>query len=341
MPGNNPEPIIHILHGDDDYAMGRYVQNLTASLIDPGQSDMNITHLDGKQATLDDISTAAATLSFFDSSRRLVLLSNPLSKYGRDKKARESFLKLLISLPPSTCLVLLVNDIKDHGDWKIIPQKKSHWILDWVQTTKGLAVYRRFESPPQKDMPAFIIQQVKDLKGAISPRAASALAAHTGNNTRLAWQEVNKLLTYADFKRPIEVEDVEKLCVGAAAVSIFDLTDALGEGRREKAMRLLHTLLEQEEAFMIFSMVAAHFRTLLLAREILDEGSSANVVAKELGKPDFVADRLCKQAMRFKFSELEALFLRLCESDLAIKTGGLTVELALELFVAGLEKAVP
>jgi DNA polymerase III subunit delta len=338
MPVKEPLPIVYILHGDDDFKIECIVQELCAATGSGDQASLNITHLDGKQASLDDINTATATLSFFDTGRRLVILSNPLAKLGKDKKAQERFCNLMDSLPPSTCLVLLIDDVKDFGDWKALHEKKNHWLREWCKKAKERARLETWTLPRINDMPGLIVRQAKELKGEISPEAAKLLAVHTGNDTRMVFQEVNKLLTYVDFKREVEVKDVELLSVEGGPVNIFDMVDALGLGNRKTALHHLHSLIEQEEAGNLFGMVVRQFRMLLLTREILDDQGDSIRVQKELNMPGFLANKLIAQARRFNIHELETIYRRLCAMDVSIKTGEVPLEVALDDFVAGLEK---
>ena len=60
-----------------------------------------------------------------------------------------------------------------------------------------------------------------------------------GEDTRIAAQELTKLLTYVDFERPIRLLDVEKVSLVSAQASVFELVDALVS---EPALRAYHLL---------------------------------------------------------------------------------------------------
>jgi len=61
-----------------------------------------------------------------------------------------------------------------------------------------------------------------------------------GEDTRIAAQEITKLLTYVNFERPIRLLDVEKVSLVSAQGSVFELVDALGMGDGKKAQHVLH-----------------------------------------------------------------------------------------------------
>ncbi|MEJ5203619.1 MAG: hypothetical protein WHV66_15465, partial [Anaerolineales bacterium] len=93
------------------------------------------------------------------------------------------------------------------------------------------------------------------------------------------------------------------------------------------------SLLEDEDGFRVFGMIARQFRLLLLAREILDEGGNQEMIQQELGLHPYTAQKLTLQAKRFTIAQLEAIYRRLLALDEAIKTGQMPIELALEMFV--------
>jgi len=102
----------------------------------------------------------------------------------------------------------------------------------------------------------------------------------------------------------------------------------------EKAVELLHGLLEQQDAFGLFPMVVRQFRMLLQAREVLDEGKGVEHIQRELGVAGFVAKKLNYQAGRFRFDELKGLYRSLLDIDVASKTGEMSADLALDVFIA-------
>jgi DNA polymerase-3 subunit delta len=97
---------------------------------------------------------------------------------------------------------------------------------------------------------------------------------------------------------------------------------------------LLQRLLEQDDPASIFAMVVRQFRLVLQARDLLDRrGPTANF-AQELRLHPFVADKAAAQARKFTLPALEAIYRKLLAIDLAIKTGEIPADLAIDTFVA-------
>jgi len=337
----SPEkPVVYILHGDDPHAIYRCIQTMVGHVSnDPSLADLNITRLDGRQATQEDLYTSANAMPFL-ADRRMVILTDPFIRIQSDA-ARKHFLAFLDGLPASTALVLVVQDqFERYGgkkDWRSLPDKATHWMRKWLREAGNRAYYQLCKLPSIYEMPEWIRKEARRMGGQFSLEAAAALVAHVGNDTQLAVLEVEKLLTYVDNKRLVEADDVEELTAQVREADIFEMVDALALGNARQALVLLHRLLETQEPLNIFGMIVRQFRLLIQTRELLDEGQGAHIVA-ELRQPEFVAKKLVQQARRFDMAQLEEIYQRLLNIDEAMKTGQMPLDLALDTFVAALAR---
>ncbi|HET9906686.1 MAG TPA: DNA polymerase III subunit delta, partial [Anaerolineales bacterium] len=168
--------------------------------------------------------------------------------------------------------------------------------------------------------------------------AAEMLKDMVGVDTRQAGMEIAKLLAYANWARPVNSQDVEAVCIVTSQQSVFDFVDALSNGNGKAAQHLLHRLLENEDPFLLWGMVVRQFRLLIQAREILDAGGNQNDTARVLGVHPFVAEKTTQQAMRFSIESLESIYRELLRIDEGVKTGHLTLELAMDTLVVELTK---
>lgn len=327
------KPVVYIFHGDDTFAIKQSVEALLKQMGDPTIADLNTTRLDGRQANDDEMRSAANAMPFL-AERRLVIVTNPFARLTTDA-TRKRFLTFLDALPPSTALILIVEDVLERGKWKSLPQVESNWMRKWLNHSTGRGLYRLCQLPTMNDMADWVRKEARRLGGQFSTEASTALVAHIGNDTRLASLEINKLLTYVDFKRAVQVEDVEEMTAQSGQTDIFGMVDALANGNTRQATTLLHRLLEEQDALSLFGMIVRQFRLLIQTREILDEGRGAQV-ASELRQAGFIADKLSSQARRFRMPQLEAIYHRLLLLDESIKTSQAPADLAFDIFIAEL-----
>lgn len=313
-------PRILLLHGADEFAVREQLQKLQAGL-DPSTADMNLSRLDGRGLSFEALNTAVNAVPFL-SPLRLVVLTHPSAV------AREKLTGLLEAVPPTTVLALVEDETL----------RADSWLLKWAaKAGEGVRV-QLCALPRLREMPGWIVAEAKKQKGQIDPAAAARLAEMVGEDTRIAAQEIAKLLTYVDFQRPVGAADVEAVSIVSAQGSVFELVDALGTGDGRKAQRVLHRLLQDEDPFSLWGMVVRQFRLLLQAREVLDGGGSAAGVQKELGLHEFVAGKIVTQARRFTLPALEKVYRRLLEIDEGVKTSQAPLELALDTLVVELTR---
>ncbi len=328
-------PVVYLFHGEDEFSIAQAVQGLEARLGDPASAVMNTARLDGRAISLDVLRNAASAIPFIG-ERRLVIVDSPLAKIDPVPASHEKFLALLDGLPDSTALILvehkpLVVEKKKGGKVAVI----KHWLLLWAESGGERVYVRAYPAPDSNKMAEFIQAQAKAAGGGFTRGAAIQLAGLVGADTRLAYQEVQKLLAHANYQRPVEVEDVQALTAAAGQADIFAMVDALGNQDGKQAMRLLQRLMEEQDYQSLFGMIVRQFRLLLQTREVIDGGGRESDVARLLGVHPFVASKMTSQARHFTLPVLETVYQRLLDIDEAIKTGQIEGEVALDIFVAG------
>lgn len=325
------KPSLYLFYGDDGFGMAKIVQTLIDKLGEPQIAELNLTRLD-QNTRLEQIRSATYTLPFL-SERRLVVIS-PANHLVKSTKNNDNLLELLEKIPESTGLVMVVETEIEKNDWKDF--KKDHWLRNWVNKQPPEKVFQReFSLPKQHEMQKWIIEETRRQNGKIAPNAALELANLVGQNPQLATQEITKLLTFLDFTREIELDDVIQLVADAAPINIFDMVDALAEGKKQKALELMHAIL-QEKADEVFGMVVRQFRLLIMTRALLDRGIRGDKIATELHVHPFVAKKLEKQAQLFSMSQLEMIYPQLLKIDENLKSSQMDISLAMDLFISEL-----
>ena len=317
-----PPPVVYLLHGEDEFAINQFISGLEDRLGDPGIATLNTSRLDGRNLSMDDLTTAVSAMPIL-APRRLVVISRPLAALG-SQPGREKFSQILNRTPPSTALVL--------AEYKTLPG--NHWLLAWARDAGSRAFIRLFSLRKGAEMSKWIQDQARAAGGSFTPQAAALLASLIGEDTRLAHQETHKLVAYVNYGRPVEPEDVEELTVSAIQGDIFVLVDALGNQDGRRAMGMLQRVLEVQDTLSVFGMVVRQFRLLLLAREVLDAGGNERDVARLVKIHPYVAGKITAQGRHFSIQTLEAVYHRLLDIDEAVKTGRMDGGLALDTLVA-------
>jgi len=69
---------------------------------------------------------------------------------------------------------------------------------------------------------------------------------------------------------------------------------------------------------------------------VIDEGGALPAVTEALGLHPYVAEKAFKQARAFSMQTLEAIYRRLLAMDESAKTGGMPLDLALDMLIVEL-----
>jgi DNA polymerase-3 subunit delta len=338
--------VFYVLHGEDEFGRAKMLAGFRAELAkdDPSMADLNTTILDGARLTMGELRHACDTIPFL-SKRRMVVVRGLLGRLapggrGKGEKAaqgeepawRRAFLDELVAylplLPASTRLIFVEEKALS----------ASHPVLKLIKATgeEGGAFARLFEPPKERDLPGWIRRHARDSDGEIDREAANLLAVLIGRDLRLLDLETDKLLLYADG-RPVNVEDVRALVSRAREESIFDLVDCVGRRETDRALQLLHRMLDDQEApLYLLTMLARQIRILIQVSELRGQGLKQQEIVSQLSLHPFVAGKMLAQASNFTMDQLLEAHRRLVETDWSIKTGKVDEELALDMLVVNL-----
>jgi DNA polymerase-3 subunit delta len=262
----------------------------------------------------------------------LVILTHPFARL-KTRQDQEEFLAYLNAEKLTTKLVLV--------EYEFLTSERErrnnnlHWLEKWaISPQQANRVYlRHFSQPTGGMLVRWIQDHVKSQGGQITPQAAMALAGQVGDDTRLAANEVAKLLTYANYARPVDVDDIEHLTPQSARVGDFDLVNAIRDREGRKAQALLQRSLQDDDPLRLLQSIVYQIRVLIIAHEIMDDRLTVNDFPRELRISPYPAKLAMESVPRFSMKFLDSIYHRLLEIDESIKTGQLEPELALELLV--------
>ena len=326
---------LHLLRGDDQYSIKLQITRIQEGLGVDFDPAMNLTHLDGRAASVEEMRTAVSTLPFFGSSR-LVMIN--FGNVKLDKGRQDSLSPLLASVPPTTHLVLIVEDHqkwrRDQGSWVQVWEtfNASHWLVKWFSSNPAAEIIDT-GLPDTRQMPSWIIQETKRQGGKVDNAAANELSLHTGNDTSIASQEIAKLLMYVDFKRTVTQEDVLELVSEAGSADVFEMLDRMMAGREKEAQVMMRRLLDDSQPEIILGAVVHRFRQLLLVSEVLDNDELPAEAAHKLGILPRKMDEFVAAARRYGPQKLEQIYHHLLEIDLQSKTSQVDLASSLELLI--------
>jgi DNA polymerase-3 subunit delta len=347
---------ILILHGDDEYGIDRELRKIITSFNSTEMGELNVSRLDAAVDRPEEIQTAVHSIPFF-TPQRLVVLDNPLPaarakkgeaedegvesdtvERGSAAEKKKRLITLLDTLPETTRLVMVIGDESKYDwstkntVWSVL--KETHYLVKWVREHAQIAGMKSFALPRPAEMVAWVRQEGSARGLRFSEEAATELVAYTGNDTRQASQEVEKLDLYLGKRREVQLEDISAICTFSSSAKIWQMLEALGARDTRKALDLHHQLLESNDPAFLFIMLIGHFRQLLWTREAQAAGPvDQQSLSVTLKVQQFQAKNLIKQAAAFSRSELRHAYRLLMSIEEDSKSGEVNMVERLDAFI--------
>ena len=291
--------------------------------------------------------------------KKLIVLSNIFANQDFKEKFFKNY-KNFFKLKPNAKIELDAEDIiLFYEENKILEKDK---FLNFLKTKTKTQNFEPLEGEKLKN---WVRQELSKFKTEINPEALNKLINFVGNDL---WQMSNEIKKLASFKkdkkgkedksssspaqaiaqskrkdlsfrpfaatREINVEDVELLIKPKIETAIFKTIDAIAQKNKKQALLLIHKHLEKgDNPLYLLSMINFQFRNLLIIKDLIERHSPYYSISKMTGLHPFIVKKSHQQADKFTLQELKKIYRRIFEVDLAIKTGKIGSETALDLLI--------
>jgi DNA polymerase III subunit delta len=354
--------MFYLLHGDDEFTCREQLKKLRQQ----GDFAYNQDIFNGGEVNLATITATCNTMPFLTDQRLVVVDGLPKKrrgepaesaasntpdappqagtetttpdakgKGGKAKKAKKSArsgtqsragfekgLAAYVAQLPDTCVLIVLVDEELDANNALLKAAAQFGTVVQCMLPKGAAIK------------SWITRRAKGRGVTITPEAAALLADFIGNQLRLLANELDKLATYVGDGETITAEDVRMLSAQVQEARIFDLTDAMAQRNPKRALDILHDLLaDGEPPLKLISTITTQVRSLLLVKELSQQGKRSSEIASTIGIAPFVADKALRQVGKFTPMQLENAYRRLLATDAALKRSRMTPEMALDLLV--------
>jgi DNA polymerase-3 subunit delta len=326
---------VYLLLGAESFLREEALESLRTYAFARTVRDFNYDSYDVREGQLEHALATARTLPMMG-ALRLVLLrgldgllgqeaGRPKGEGGkkRSQVAQELLEAYLDGVEPRTMLVLSAE--------KADRRRKSFKQLDAV----GAVVELKDLKPRQ--VPDWITARAKSMGLRLEGATPHLLADVLGTDLGTIVRSLEKLQLYVGERGVVQPADVETCVARTKVHAVFELMDAVGRRQTDRALTLLHRMIENREApLMILAMVTRQIRRIWVAASLLHAGVPKRDLADRLGLLPFLVDDLCRQADLFDRPDLVRAMDLLFETDRALKTSGGDPERVMELLVLGL-----
>lgn len=295
--------MIHILTGEN-FQVQRAYQKLLSQLLSGGLKEFNLDRLVGKEATAARIQEKCCTLPMM-APRRVVVIED----------AQEMRREELEKLEPQ------LGAIAKNAELIFLAEKLDRRLKVW-QKVAEIGRWLEFRPLSGREAPRWILEECRLRQKKIRSEAVDWLAERFGSEAGLIASALEKVALLMGAREEITIEDLEQTVSSFSWRSLFELTDAIGAKRPEKALSLFRQMmLSGESPVGILALIARHFRILFKVKETGE------------GAPPYFLKNYQQQANGFSEPSLRGGIGRIFRTDWELKSSRLAPDLLMERLI--------
>lgn len=347
---------VYLFSGEERFLVDYYVGEIKKAVLGDDREGLNLIRFEGK-TEVGRIVDACDTFPIF-ASKKLVIVKNTnllgvKKKSARERddeednssseeddgdesveteqesadsgnKAQDALKQYIPSMPESTCLILLEDNIdKRLGAYKAIQKT-------------GLHVHFGHQNPDE--LTNWVIRGFRQSGKSIAPDAAQYLVSISDPDMYALKNEIAKIVMYTGEKETVDRNDVRAVATVTIKSVIFDLMDAVAGRNPAKALVFLDDMLSLKEPEQkILAMISKQTGEILKLKLLMDRHFSLERINRYFpGKHPYAFRKLAEQAERADRVYLEHFLKKCADADTAYKSGRLSPRLSLELLVKNL-----
>jgi len=303
---------IHLLWGDDEAARSRAVEALVQEKTDPCWQSINLSRLDGHDASQALQALAEARTPPLGGGDRVVVLQrSPFCNQCPADLLEQ--LETALPLIPACCHLVLVHPAKPDG--RLRSTKRLQQLVKTGEAQEqNFCLPAIWDSSGQLDL---VQRTAAELGLTVERAAAEALCDAVGSDSARLNSELEKLSLYVGHHQPITQTAVAAL-VGSQATNALQVGDALLAGAIAKALGLVDALLANNEpALRIVATLTGQVRGWLWVSLLDQQGEQdVNTIAKAAGIANPKRIYVLRKQMR---GRRPAQFLKLLNQLLAVE----------------------
>ena len=336
--------MIIVVYGLDSFRASQKIREMKEKFIkDVDELDTSFDEVDGKAMVAADLSRLFATDSLF-AKKRLVLVKNIFAN------KQEAFVVVLVDYLEK---LQTDNIIIFHEEKLVMDKNKKAALALEKDKTKALSKTQQklwqilaggyvMYCPLLNDaeLVKWMTQKLAPEGLTINRAAERFLLGTIGSDLWALDNELNKLIAYklrVAESTEITEADIKLLVNYELSQPIFDLTDAIGNRDKARALNILNQQLEQGEApLYLLAMLNRQFKIILSVRQGLDNGLNTRQLAETLKLHSYVLQKSVNQARNYNLVTLKSIMGTLVKIDYNFKTGKLPIEMMLDVLIARL-----
>ena len=309
---------LYIFEGQEDFLIDHSITQIKNKLIDPFAEIMNYR----SYSELPDVGEVVDFLETLPvMSERKLLVLRKCGIFTGNIKNKAQWEKLFSEIADFNCVII----------WEELPEKgkKQNQVRKAAEEKASVV---NFPLQSEAALKQWLSNIAKKHEKTIDSKDSQYLIASLGRKMQPMRTEFEKIISYSKGSQ-ITREDIDAVIVKPSYENVFNLIDAIFDGKREVCFNLIYTLRSlKQDAVELISILSGQLITIYKAKIYLLEGLSRSQAAQKLGG-GYGAEKCTAKAEKIKLENIRGLIDLCYESDKNIKQGRIDAWTALEMLV--------
>ncbi len=332
----------YVLVGDEIFLQDRCRAAVLKGFAPPDLRDFCLSDLDLANTSIFEVLDRAQTPSLM-APFQVIFVRGVRQLYTRGAKKDEfaALDRYFKSPNPQAVLLFLADFVRITSDVRRMDMEDKNRFERLTETLGAHCGMVELARVNEDDAMRWAAVTAQEAGTRLEPEAARELVDALGADMMLVASELEKLLLYTEGRGKITLGDVETMVLAAKQRSLYELTDAISQHNRARAVAILHGLLNssdagEDAAIGHLYMLARTFRQMLviLEKNVRDSRAIWQALWQGFRIPPFAAEGLIQQARRYKSRrELTRALRLIARADLELRSSPPDKRLVLERLV--------
>ncbi len=291
-------------------------KKLLEALSSPGDS-LNCSFFSGSGLDIPGIIDLAETLPFMADKRLIAISDSGIFKSGSKAEALADYLK-----KPSADTVFVFDEAE--------VDKRGRMFR--AVSKNGYAV--EFKKLQEEKLLGWMASVFARRGRRIRTGTARLLIDRVGTDMYTLKNEMEKLCSYTEGKKTVDEEDIEAIGTVSPGDVLFQMIDAMAEGRKSQTMKLYYQLVENRESpIKILVMIERHFNILSGCADLSDRRADKGTIASRMGIHPYFVKKYVDMSKKFRTGQLRKIISECLSTEHDIKSGRISDRLGVELMI--------
>lgn len=309
---------VYYLYGEESFLIDM-LQDEIEKLIPEDQKDFNFDLIYGNESNPANVLNIASSYPMM-AEKRIVIVKDfmKLDEHSEGEGIKE-FTGYFENPNPTTILCLIDTKFPHRN------RQPGKTLKNRNKETDFFAIHE-FEKIDERNLPDWIMDWARHSHNRqINPEAAQVLAQLVGQDLKLLSSEIDKLCTFVDTSKPIEVDHVKKITQSYRDYNVIELKNAVIKRDLDQSLQiaeqmLLHTNNSTGEIIKTVGFFYSVFSNIWQICRLTEKGLNKQQVQDQLNiRSNYIFNIQYQEASRFRLAEMPLIFEALLDADSAAK----------------------